>query len=475
MPLLDFYEIPPSKAPSSDVSAFEKFAKDFFVTIYGADIEKTVGRGADGGADIVIRVGDERWLISCKHYLVGSVRRDDEGSPLGDMQQWGCQQFVGFYSPEPSAGLEAKLRQTASSNTSFRYQIFDNRDIERTLMQSGPAAGWPLASRWFPKSFSKIASSLVSPLSEYSNNDVINTDGTARIKGISTFISYSKKNLTAAELASKDLVSLANEIATDKVFAMIFIERIKEFCIAVPGTFHRPSFVLDANVSSAVIFPSWNLELIKKICSDGNKVGLKSICRIWSLWHLESAEAVYYYGRNIIESKADSLISVDITDIRHLREVVKKHEENSDYNHKGKQYRSALTFASIASEGHTTQRGYFASLLCYCPSNLTPFLSIEYAIVELAARFDEKDSLAVALTNIMSNFDDFDLDYIREYSQTLLSHLISIAYLDPDYREKLLVINPNLRCITAPMLDLWSPDGEENTTISNSLGFGKNQ
>ncbi|MNJ23782.1 hypothetical protein D3C77_181770 [compost metagenome] len=470
MALLDFSEIPPSKAPSSDVSAFEKFAKDFFLTIFNAEIERTVGRGADGGADIVIRVGSERWLVSCKNYSK-AIPRHAENSPLGDMQQWGCQKFIGFYVPEPSTGLVDKLRQTEASNPSFKHQVFDNKDIERNLIASASPAGWLLAFRWFPKSFSKIASSLVLPFTEYSKKDVIREHGTSRINGISTYITYDEDSFDAAEMATNDLVSIANEIATEKVFPSIFMERIKDFCLAVPGSFLRPSFISDIDTTPRNLFPSWDLNLVRKLSSKNNKLGLISLCRIWSIWNIDIAQAVYYYGRNIIGKHSNYRIETETTDIQQLREIVREHIKNSEYGIKDKYFREEFSFSEIARKGQTAERGYFASLLCFRPVGLTPFIAREYALFELSIKFSEENILINNLKTIIATFDPHDREYVEAKSPNLHELLISVNYIDYNYVEKLKNLNPNLKCISEPLIEFWRPDGTVNALISEALGF----
>lgn len=470
MALLDFSEIPPAKSPSSDVSAFEKFAKDFFLVIFNAEIERTVGRGADGGADIVIRVDNERWLVSCKNYSK-AIPRHAENSPLGDMQQWGCQKFIGFYIPEPSSGLVDKLRQTEASNPSFKHQIFDNKDIERNLIASASPAGWLLAFRWFPKSFSKIASSLVLPFTEYSKQDVISERGTARINGISTFISYKEGSVEAAEMAADDLVSIANEMATEKVFPGIFMERIKDFCLAVPESFSRPSFISDSDISPRNLFPSWDLNLVRKLSSKNNKLGLINLCRVWSIWDVDMAQTVYYYGRNLIDKHSNYRIETKTTDIQQLREIVREHINTSAYGTKYKYFREEFTFSAFAKRGQTAERGYFASLLCFHPPGLTPFISKEYALFKLAIKFEEENILFNNLKLIIATFDSYDRDYVKAKSPNLHELLISVNYIDQDYVGKLKNLNSSLKCLSEPMIDFWRPNGTANTMISEALGF----
>lgn len=471
MALLDFSEIPPSKAPSADVSAFEKFAKDFFIALYGAVVEKTVGRGPDGGADIVIRVNDERWLVSCKNYSKGAILRDVEKAPLGDMQQWGCQQFVGFYNPEPSSGLEAKLRQTKANNPAFKCQIFDNEDIERNLIATASSAGWMLAFRWFPKSFSRIATTLVLPFSEYSKEHVVSREGSSRINGIPTTVHYRADDVEAEKTATEELVSFANELATEKAFSTVFIERIKDFCLIVPGSFVRPAFIQDDNVRTQDLFPSWDISLIKNICSEKNRFGLKSLCIVWSFWNLRLAQSVYIYGRTLIDRREDLLVGLTSTTTDDLVNAITEYEKKDGYAYRAKGLRDELSLAEIASTGRTSERGYYASLLCFCPSGLHSAISKEYALSRIAIRLDEQQQLIKSVKTLISSFDERDKEYVEAKGINLLELLISVNVIDTAYIEKLIQLAPSLKCLRIPHTDVWQPTGLAKDSIANTLGF----
>ncbi|MFZ6755384.1 restriction endonuclease, partial [Undibacterium sp. Dicai25W] len=159
--LLDFTEIPKAIAPSPDTEAFEKFAKQFFEDIFDGKIEKTAGRGADGGADIIVLVNGQRWLVSCKHYLSSSVTASNEEDPKGRIDAHGCAKFIAFYSSSPNNSLNDKLRGIRDNRSPFDFEIFNDKDIESALLSIQKAKGWILAARWFPKSYSKIFSQLV--------------------------------------------------------------------------------------------------------------------------------------------------------------------------------------------------------------------------------------------------------------------------------------------------------------------------
>ncbi|MBK5408837.1 hypothetical protein JFU58_09825 [Pseudomonas sp. TH34] len=471
MALLDFSEIPPSKSPSTDVDAFEKFARDFFVTIFSAVVEKTVGRGPDDGADLVIRVGAERWLVSCKNYTNGSVPRSAEDSPLGDMQQWGCQKFIGFYAPAPSSGLEAKLRQTKDNNPSFNYQIFDSDDIERHLISTVTSAGWILAFRWFPRSYPRIASSLVLPVAEFGPEHVLTEPGASRIAGLHTTVRYCEDNLEAANAAAEDLVSFANELATEKAFSSIFMERIKEFCLVVPGSFLRPAFVADDAVCAQDLYPSWDIDLIRTICTSRNRYGLKSLCVVWSFWSLNLAQAVYCYGRTLIDKDVDISSHVDEVSPGDFAQAVANYEKSPGAAYRVRGLRDALSLADITSSGRTAERGYFASLLCFFPSGLSAGISREYALTMLAMALDEEQQLTRSIRTLVASFDADDQTYVEARGVNLHELLISVNVIDTDYFEKVPRLDPLLKCASTRFTETWIPAGPVNASVAEALGF----
>lgn len=127
---LDFSEIPSAKAPSQDIEAFEKFCRQFYEHVLEGKIEKTAGRGADGGVDLIVKLHNLRLLISCKHYLSSSVTASAEEDPKGRLDSHGCDVFVGLYSGSVHNSLISKLKGISENHRRFEYKILDGRDIE---------------------------------------------------------------------------------------------------------------------------------------------------------------------------------------------------------------------------------------------------------------------------------------------------------------------------------------------------------
>lgn len=471
MTLLDFSEIPPSKSPSEDLSAFEKFAKDFFITLYGATILKTVGRGADSGADIVVQVESERWLVSCKFYEKNSIRRGAESSPLGDLQQWGCHKFIGFYVPEPSAGLESKLRQTEANNPAFKFQIFDNKDIERNLISTSSSEGWMLAFRWFPKSSSKIAASLVRPISQYCRADIVRSKNFFSIHGLPTFISHNDNDGDLSESTENYLIQLANEFASEKIYSKIFLDRIKDFNLICAGAFIRTTFISDSSVSPYDIFPSWDTSVLRNLCAAQNRHALKSLCIVWSLWDLMLAQAFYYCGRVLIDRQEDILLNYSDKDTRNILGLVKDHVIKNNLDYYLNQVRNDLSFSEVTLRGRTLERGYYASLLCFCPSGLSAGVLKEYARSVLARQHGEEQRIFQAANLLMKTLSKDDYNYVRANQASLKDLLTSLNLVIENYDQEIIKIDSAIFSLRAPLSNTWVSEGVIDNELSAALGF----
>lgn len=170
MPIIDYKEIPESKASKGGLGTqdkFELFARDFLELI-GYTILIGPDRGADGGRDIIVReeragVGGKtyiRWLVSCKHTAQSgeSVKPQVEQNILDRVESNRCQGFIGFYSMLPSSGLSNIIKGLRSK---LEVQIYDGERIEKYLLASSD--GITLARRYFPKSMAALESENVKP------------------------------------------------------------------------------------------------------------------------------------------------------------------------------------------------------------------------------------------------------------------------------------------------------------------------
>ena len=472
MPLLDFNEIPPAQGESRDLEAFEKFAKDFFVRLYGAKVEKTVARGSDGGADIVIEVSEEKWLISCKHYPSGTtIPPGKEEDPAGRLEQWGCRKFIGFYNPGPSTGLEQKIRQTREKKPSHIFELMDNEDIERELIATASSEGWLLAMRWFPSSFAQIATALVMPLRVYSKQSVVESSGQAFVPGMHVTALFNEGDEAASAEVVDRLTEHANETATARAFSGIFHARVLDFARLVPRAFVKPVYLDDSLLTPRSIFPSWDLDLIRELVNANNRLGLENLCRVWSLWGTDLARAAYTYGLMLLQSEqhpgVETLSSESSVVALHAALTALPQGPNSIVKHN----LDGLTFGRMATESLTIERGFFAALLCFCPGGLKSHVKRSTGIVELAYQYGELDALEASIKTLAATFSMEDQEYVQNNSSSLVRLLTAVEYIETEALDVLARENPSLHCLTAPLVVAWCPEGTPPPYLGKAMGF----
>ena len=155
--ILDFKEIPEANKGGGLQDTFELFTRDFLQYL-GYRIVSDPDIGADGKKDLIVEemipgIMSEysiRWMVSCKHYAHSgiAVKDTDEPNITERLNQHDCQGFMGVYSTLPATSLSGLLIGVINKT------IFDHEKIESLLLRD--AEGQHLASRYFPKSFSKF-------------------------------------------------------------------------------------------------------------------------------------------------------------------------------------------------------------------------------------------------------------------------------------------------------------------------------
>ncbi len=157
--ILEFKEIPKANTGNGDQDTFELFARDF-LEVLGYKIIQNPDRGADGKKDLIVQESRQgpsgttyiKWLVSCKHYAHSgkSVSDTDELNILDRVSTHQCDGFIGFYSTLPATSLGTNIQ---GLKTSIETYTLDREQIEKILLEN--SQGLKLASRYFPKSFSK--------------------------------------------------------------------------------------------------------------------------------------------------------------------------------------------------------------------------------------------------------------------------------------------------------------------------------
>jgi hypothetical protein len=159
MALIDFKEIPSSKGGAEGQDMWALFAREFFEALH-LIIEEGPDRGPDSGRDLIItesrrgvlRAGNHKWLVSCKHYAHSNkaVPDKDEIDPLGRVNKFHADGFIGFYSTVPSSGLSKTLEKIKNET---EIEIYDGEKIERALLENRDLKN--LFERFFPNSYKK--------------------------------------------------------------------------------------------------------------------------------------------------------------------------------------------------------------------------------------------------------------------------------------------------------------------------------
>lgn len=469
---LDLSEIPPAKAPSPDTEAFEKFAKLFFEELFDGTIEKTAGRGPDDRVDVIVKVDREKWLVSCKHWLRTTVSANDEIDPKGRLDQHGCDKFVGFYSCGPTNGLNAFLEGIRTNYPTFKFEIFNDKDIEAKIFSFANARGWILAARWFPKSYAKLFSQLVHPLDHYGEDDVVVLEDDAsklskvRIGG-HPLVTLVRSNEEDQRKAKRLALYTANEYETSRAFGGIFFNRVAEFAALFPGSFVRMQLVPDNDLGPYVIFPSWNMKVLSdQAIGHGNRQSAFAICRVWSLW--DAHEAATYL--NAVRMLCDIPRSDIPDDIATAREAVSLYDVIHGQGSAAQflDLSTKLTLSDIAAECGTLERGYYAGLLCFMPGKLRKRPDPDQMAVALAKQFGEMDALNKRLDSVTEAFRPGDQEYVRRKSPTLYEKLVSINFIDHE-RKFANTIKQGLRCFQESGLEPWEPNARMSPELAEIL------
>ncbi|MBA5606799.1 restriction endonuclease [Duganella sp. FT3S] len=457
--MLDFSEIPPPLLPSIDRDAFEKFAKQYFEEVEGAKVWKTVGRGPDGGVDLIIIQDGMRKLVSCKHpFKTKSVPRDKEHDPYGRMDAESCTGFICFYAGIPSGPLITYFDGIRRRHPDFQPRILNERDIERGLLSYQNAAGWLLAARWFPRSYSKLFSQLVHPIQHYNEVDIA-VDGDREMIRLDNgaTISYAAVDGNDRERRQgrSTMLSLANEGKSIEAFDSIFLSRIGELANLYPGSFVRARYA--QRNSSNEIFPSWDFRYLAELLCTGecSLKNIHSLCIAWSLWNKARAEKIMraievMYWMNW---KQEDGLPTTIEDVQ--EEYGRRNDGQDMFSNVHTVY--DLSYHALSSLAPTLERGYFAGLLCFSPSFLSDHPNPHGIIVRLARHYEELELLRTRLGLLTDLCDRFDKEYVSHRAGTLVDHLNALNFAKSISEEDWFLVKKDLKCFEEPHTEPWMP------------------
>jgi hypothetical protein len=476
--LLDFNEIPAANPPSSDPDAFEKFAKQFLELVHGANIIKTVGRGPDRGADLIAQVDSERWLVSCKHYIKSAVPKSALGDPGADLDEHGCDRFVAFFSNTPSDTLVARLVGIEKHRAGFRHYLWSNRKIEQQLLSHQNVAGWLLAARWFPKSYARLFSRLAYPLEPVSAGDVeVNeVEGTMRVPGLGFKMFYSPEYPGSHQVTLQSVVGNANEELTARAFDRIFVQRVAEFAAVFPKAFVKRRAVEERNLRTRDIFPSWDFSYLASLMTAEPPLmhAVYNICRVWSFWDAQRTTHLLRVARMATELDKSALAgqALSVEDVLAMYATENGEElANSAYSDIAS---NLLSIGGTSAWLKTSNRGFFAALLCFCPGGLHAELDGTVGEIDLARMFGELPILLDRLNGAISTLGQHDRDYIAHHGAEPIEFLRSLKLVDVNCLL-LPKIKTGLRCFSQSAVEPWIPPADPSPEVGVDFGLSPYQ
>lgn len=116
-----------------DPNEWELFAEDFFIFL-GFDIIESPSIGPDGGKDLIVEINNERYVVSCKHFIQSdkAVGVNDEVNILERIIQHKANGFIGFYSTQVSTSLLTRFNELGT-NSNYRFKYFDKSSISNVI------------------------------------------------------------------------------------------------------------------------------------------------------------------------------------------------------------------------------------------------------------------------------------------------------------------------------------------------------
>jgi hypothetical protein len=342
MGILNFQEIErPTKNKnkginSKDLGAFEKFAEEFFSKIIGAKLITRMRRGADNALDLKLEHEGKKILVSCKHYAHtdSAIGVAHEENAFEAVVANSCDEFIGFYSTEPSSGLITRLEGYKNNEKfSFDYKIYKNTDIESALLDDDSAKGWLLAARFFPASYSNLFQRFVIPIEHYKIKDV------KRNNQAGWELGGPYGGIYSGNWDPEEIVKLANDSLTNSVHASFFVAALKESIDIFPRYFGYREGANRKYLKLSEITPIWDQELGYDYPVECNVPII--VCALWSFWDSSRAQEKYLKFQKGFSSNQNNF------------EVM---------------FPGFLSVGGVAKFSYGELRNIFSRLVAFCPS-----------------------------------------------------------------------------------------------------------
>ncbi|MFZ6755383.1 hypothetical protein ACO0KY_18645, partial [Undibacterium sp. Dicai25W] len=300
------------------------------------------------------------------------------------------------------------------------------------------------------------------------------SNGKLWTKNVPVSIHFSVDDAESESLAKQHALFLANENATSYAHDNIFLNRVAEFASRFPGTFQKIRFVSDDDLNSGTIFPSWRFEILSNLILKDRAAmpPIFAICRIWSFWDVERAATYLRLARLLYGAYSELELSLPLSMEDFINAYEAKYGIGSSLEH-FTEMSEYLSISKIAKLSPTSGRGFFASLLCFCPPSLHAAPLKHEAIAWLAKKFGEDEEVRKRISQFLPKLDQHDQDYVLNSHPNVLGELLCSLFLVASegnlHLEFKKYVESGLRCFSESVLEEWTPSNQMSPTLINAF------
>jgi hypothetical protein len=133
-----------------------------------------------------------------------------------------------------------------------------------------------------------------------------------------------------------------------------------------------------------------------------------------------------------------------------------------------------LSIGGVSDWLKTSNRGFFAALLCFCPGRLSTMLDGTVGEIDLARMFGELPVLVERLDHAVSTLDRHDRDYVAHHGTEPAVLLQSLKIVDVSHRL-LPKIKAGLQCFSQSPVEPWVPQVDPSPGAGVDFGLSPYQ